>query len=219
MSSPDDDVEFDEFADLDAKLDDYFADAKEEDSGFHEMTQQFFKGSGDMESWDKVDKVSHQAAVAHGDTEEHVDEEWNDFADTFFGESDSDGASALEGGPTGAPAADAALPGASSGQTIRFDFGGPSSAAASSAPSDGLEPASVEVDKFNLFLRKPANPKQKEAAIKIIAEVKSVEKDEAEALVKKPFIKVLIDVVKADADSAHAKFKEAGLVSTIKKCT
>lgn len=222
MSPPDDVDEFDDFADLDEKLDEYFGEVKKEDKQFAEMTQQFFKGSADMDAWDNVDATAHKVAVEHGSTEDHVDEEWEDFADAFFSDdNDSDPA----------PAADKNNESfAPQNQTIRFDMaGGPSAAGAGLEPkvSASLEPdqpaapvpAADTGDKFNLFLRKIAVPKQRDTAVKIIAEVKGISEEDAETLTKKPFIKVLIGVSRAEADAAHARFREAGLVSTIKKCT
>ena len=203
MPNPDPDAQFDEFADLDAKLDDFFGETAETNEDFKQMTQQFFKGSGDMKAWDQVDQVSHQAV--DDDHQEEVDQEWDDFAESFFSDDDEDSAASTD---TGADA------GFVANQTVRFDFGG-------GAPSPSIGPAigaEEEQETYNLFLKKIANPKQRAEAVKIIMDVASVDEKEAEAISKKPFIKVLIGVPKAQAEDAKQKFKAAGFVATIKKC-
>ncbi len=201
MTTPDPDAQFDEFADLDSKLDTLFGE-EPADPNVREMTQQFFKGTGDMKAWDTVDQSIHAAVAAQN--AEHVDEEWGEFADTFFGEEES------------SPAATNSDPSFVANQTVRFDFGGD---AAPSLASTGLGGNDTqEAATFNLFLKKIVNPKQRSAAVEIIAEILAISNDEAEAMTKKPFIKVLINVSKSEADAAHARFKTAGLISTIKKC-
>ena len=199
MTTPDSDAQFDEFADLDAKLDDLFGEVAETNSSIKEMTQQFFKGSGDMKAWDQVDQASH-AAVDESHQEE-VDQEWDDFADAFFGEEDA----------TEKPKSETFV----ANQTVRFDFGG-----GDGAPSlnPAIQAAVESQDTYNVFLRKMANPKQREAAIPLISELAGIDTDEATAMTKKPFIKVLIGVHLSEAEAAQARFKEAGLIATYKKC-
>ena len=201
MNTPDPDAQFDEFADLDSKLDTLFGD-EPADPNVREMTQQFFKGTGDMKAFDTVDQSIHAAVAAQAGTS--TDDEWGEFADSFFGEEE-----------TNEPEA-ASDPSFVANQTVRFDFGGD---AAPSLASTGLgNNTAQEAAKFNLFLKKIVNPKQRKAAVEIISDILSISDDDAEAMTKKPFIKVLINVSKSDADAAHARFKAADLISTIKKC-
>lgn len=204
MPNPDSDAQFDEFADLDAQLDDFFGEASSKDESFKQMTQQFFKGSGDMQAWDQVDQASHSAVDA--DHQQEVDQEWDDFADSFFKEDEE------------SPAGNQTLKEDSevfvANQTVRFDFGG-------GAPSPSIAPAldaNEDTETYNLFLKKIASPKKRAEAVKIIMDVAGVSEEEAESISQKPFIKVLISVPKSQAEEGKQKFKAAGFVATIKKC-
>ncbi len=189
-----------EFEQLEEKLNGYFGDAKESDSRFTAMTDEFFKGQGGMDAFEHVCQSASESGMMRGIPQEQIQKDWDDCVDSFFGDYSSTD-SQIRG----------LLPHTQPEDTVEpFQF--------DQYPKEPNQINKEDQIRYNLFLRKPANERQKKEASKIIAIVTKTDAIEIEKMINKPIIKVLIGEDIDKIRSVQRMFNEATLVSTVKPC-